>query len=391
MGQRFRRAVDYRVDGQWSKAEAELEVILSEQPDSFSALLQLGIVLRMQRRHEEAVDVHRRAATLYPHSVALLHQLAEDYDAQGEKQVAREIRNRVLRDFPAQSLVVMRRRRDQALVAKAWEKAQRWQEKIEACLRETAEDADLKGDAGVRRGLTYQQGVVLLEKDRPADAAQIFRQLLADEPRFLPAGIMLGEAELLQGNEEAAFEQWRLGFESTGSPLFLQRFEDYFIEAEEPARAIENLRQIIIRSDNNLLPRFFLGRLYYRLEMHEEALRVLKDLAEPMDAAPTYHYLLGRIHRRRNDNDLAMDSYGRCLQSLNMGVASYSCDTCGTAYGEWQDRCDECGTWNSVDLDIRSEQISSTELGLIERPVWGGYGPLDEPAAEPSDDDLPVQ
>jgi len=239
----LRRAIDYHADGQWSKAAAELELVLTERPEEFMGLLLQGEVLRNQGRTSEAVEIHRRASVLYPRSVVLLYQMAEDYDALGEEQVAREIRNRVLRDFPGQGLRIMRRRRDLHLAERDWEEALRWHEKIEALVEDRVSPSGERAEgvsgreAGVSLGLTYQRAMTLLEKDRPAEAAQIFRRLLEQEPRFVPAGIMLGEAELYQGNEELALDEWKRGFTSTGSPVFLQRIEDYFIDAAEPARA----------------------------------------------------------------------------------------------------------------------------------------------------------
>ncbi len=244
---RFRRAVDFHSDGQLGKAAAALEELLTERPEHFATMLHFGQVLRQQGATTEALEVHRRASTLYPRSVALLYQLAEDYDASGEEQVASEIRNRVLRDYPDHGVEVMRRRRDQAMAAGDWDEAVRWQEKIGALLKETADAASLEREASVSRGLTYQRGVALLEKDRPADAAAIFRELLEQEPLFVPAGIMLGEAELMLDNEEAALDDWRQGFKRTGSPVFLQRIEDHFIESEQPVAG--NLRGITAQVD----------------------------------------------------------------------------------------------------------------------------------------------
>lgn len=371
--QRLRRAFDYHADGLWSKAAAELEVVLTDRPQEFSALLLYGEALRQQGKTEEGLDVHRRASVLYPRSIALLYQLVEDYEALGDEQVAREIRNRILRDFTGQGLAVMRRRRDGALAARDWEEALRWHEKVEGVLRDSGDTRNLEREVTVSLGLTYQRAVALLEKDRPAEAAQIFRKLLEQELRFVPAGIMLGEAELLQDNEELALEEWKRGFLSTGSPVFLQRIEDYFIEAAEPARAIETLRVLIARADNDLLLRFFLGRLYYRLEMQDEALKVLASIAEPMSSSPTYHYLIARIRQRGGDHRGAVASFAACLQRLGVPNAAFACHACAAKYDEWQDRCSVCGTWNSVELDVQAEQLSEEELGVAERPVWGGY------------------
>ncbi len=368
--QRYRRAVDLAVDGQSAKAAAELEGLLGEKPEDFATLVRYGEVLRGLGRTDDALEAHRRASLLYPQSVALLYQLAADYEARGEAAVAEEVRSRILRDFPGQGLEVMRRRRAEAMAASRWEEALRWQDKIEALVADNGDRALLEKEQEVDQGLTYQRGLGLLEADRPAEAAAVFRKLLQQEPRFIPATIMLGEAELLQDNEAAALEEWRRGFRTTGSPIFLQRFEDYFIENEEPARAIETLQKLSGDKERDLLVRFFLGRLYYRLEMLDEASRVLESLGERLDLSPTYHYLVGCIRQRRSDLPHAIGHYLTALQRLRLPAARYLCARCATQYPEWQGRCTGCGAWSTIDLDLEDVQLAPEDSSLIDRPVW---------------------
>ena len=380
---RFRRATDFHFDGQLAKAAGSLDELLTERPEHFATLLRFGQALREKGDTDKALEVHRRASVLYPRSVALLYQLAEDYDATGETQVAHEIRNRILRDFPDHGLEVMRRRRDQAMAGGQWDEAVRWHEKIAALLEETGDAQALERESTVSQGLSYQSAVALMEKERPAEAAVIFKELLEQEPRFIPAGIMLGETELLQDSEEGALDEWRRGFKRTGSPVFLQRIEDHYIEAEAPARAIETLRSLIAQADNDLLLRFFLGKLYYRLEMHDEALKLLEGVGERLDASPTYHFLLGRIRQRRNDQLGSTARYLTCLKRLGVSVNTFTCTACGQKHAEWQDRCAACGSWNSVELGTRDEQLNAEELGGARLPVWGGYSSREDgPAAE---------
>ncbi len=369
----FRRAVDYQADGQWSRASGELAALLAEQPEEFATLLLHGEVLRHEGKVREALEVHRRASVLYPHSVAVLYQLAEDYEVLGEGEVARQIRDRVLRDYPGIGLQVLRRRRNTALGAGDWKSASQLQEKIQTLLSDTADTDGVERENGVRLGLAYQEAVSLLEARRVEEARQLLRRLLDDEPRFVPAAIMLGEAAVVDGDDAQALAEWRAGYESTGSPIFLQRIEDHFIESARPLEAIEMLHELIADAGNDLLPRFFLGRLYYRLEMHAEALKALDGLGERIHCSPTYHLLLARIHERRGELSRAVESYLASLQEAGMTTAEYVCGICRAKFSSWQDRCDHCGSWNSVEFDFEEEKISAEELGVRSRPVWAVY------------------
>ena len=172
------------------------------------------------------------------------------------------------------------------------------------------------------------------------------------------------------GREEAALVTWRSGYRETGSPVFLHRIEDYLIEVEQPARAIETLRQLIAEAENDLLPRFYLGRLYYRLEMHDEALKQLAAVEERIRSSPTFHYLVARIHERRGDLARAIESYSRCVRQLGLGSAEYACRACGARSADWRDACAACGSWNAVELAFEEEKLSAEALGVVEVPVW---------------------
>ncbi|MGB6363253.1 MAG: tetratricopeptide repeat protein [Thermoanaerobaculia bacterium] len=368
-----RRGVDLQADGQWGPAATEYEAYLAAYPEHFETLGRYGETLRHLGRGEEALEVHRRASVLYPQSAAILYELAEDYEVLGETDVALQLRDRILREFPSMGLRVMRRQRSAALGAQDWKGAMRLQQRIEALLEEHGGEAELERENGVRLGLAYQQGVEHLEADEVEEARAVFGQILEQEPRFVPAFIMRGEAALMSGDDDEALADWLRGFEATGSPVFLQRIEDHFIERENPLLAIETLHGLIADSRSDLLPRFFLGRLYYRLEMHEEALKVLAGLEERIRKSPTFHYLLARIRERRGEMHKAVDSYRSFVRESGLRSAEYSCGLCRTSYEIWQARCAVCGSWNSVELDFAEESVSADELGARKVPMWAVY------------------
>ena len=368
-----RRGADLQADGQWGRAATEYEAYLAAHPEHFETLVRYGEALRHLGRGEEALEVHRRASVLYPQSAAILYELAEDYEVLGETDVAQQLRDRILREFPSMGLRVMRRRRSAALSAQDWKRAMRLQHRIESLLEEHGGEAELEREEGVRWGLAYQQGVEHLEADEVEEARAVFDQILEQEPTFVPAFIMRGEAALMSGDDDEALADWRRGFEATGSPVFLQRIEDHFIERENPLLAIETLHGFIADSRSDLLPRFFLGRLYYRLEMHEEALKVLAGLEDRIRKSPTFHYLLARIRERRGEMDEAVESYRSSVRESGIRSAEYICGLCRTRFEIWQARCAACGSWNSVELDFDEESVSAEELGVRKVPMWAVY------------------
>ena len=359
------------MDGQWGKAAEELEFVLKSRPNEFDALLRHGICLRQGGRPAEALEVHRRAAVIFPQSVALLYQMALDYLALGQENVAEELYSRIAREHPQTSLQVLVRRREKALEEERWRKAADLQRQIDELFGDSGQTGITEKQFSL--GLLYQQGVRLLEEDRGPEAARVFEDLLAQEARFIPAAIMLGEAALMSDQEDQAVAAWLHGYEETGSPTFLRRIEDHFIERSQPEDAIETFWALIGKADNDLLPRFILGRLYYRLEMHSEALRVLRSIQERVASSPTYHYLLARIHERQGNMDEALEEYFAVAQQAGVPEQEYLCSACGGKYPDWRARCERCGSWNSIEMDFQEERMSLGELGIQEAPVWGAY------------------
>ncbi len=361
----YRRAVDSLADGQWSRAEGEFASVLQERPEDFGALLGSGAALRGAGKLDQALEVHRKASVLYPQSVALLYELAEDYAAAGEPDVAVEVRGRVLREISGSGLRVLRAQRGEAMAAEDWKRAFELQERIEAL----AGAGDLAGERDLRRGLDYERGVAALHDGSNDEAKRIFHKLLDEEPSFAPASIMLGEVLAIEGRNEAAVDEWQRGYEQTASPTFLQRIEDHYIEIGDPANAIHRLHELSAREDG-LVAKFFLGRLYYRLEMHEEAGKVLKAIAEPFANSPTYHLLIARIAERRGDGAKAAEHYRHCVKHAGLTEADYRCTECHAPHPDWSGRCGECGAWNALELDFEEEQVSEELVAAILRPVW---------------------
>jgi lipopolysaccharide biosynthesis regulator YciM len=181
--------------------------------------------------------------------------------------------------------------------------------------------------------------------------------------------VRLGEAFAEQGNEAEATQAWFAGFESTGSPIFLTFLEEFHLKREQPMAAIEALKRCIASARKDTLPRFYLGKLYFRLEMLDDAAVALSSLEGRASYAPTLHYLLGRIHERRGNPRGANAEYRRVIKEMELVQLEYGCRSCGETLMEWSDRCPTCSSWNSIEVNFR-EEIPLEELGLAPAPIY---------------------
>jgi lipopolysaccharide biosynthesis regulator YciM len=181
--------------------------------------------------------------------------------------------------------------------------------------------------------------------------------------------VRLGEALRAQSLLAEAVESWFHGFESTGSPIFLTVLEEHFLDQEQPLAAIEALKRCVARARKDTLPRFYLGKLFFRLEMLDDALGVLQALDGRASYAPTLHYLLGRIHERRRNWRDASTEYRKVIKEMELVQLEYRCRACSETRADWAPRCASCGQWNTIEVDFR-EEISLEELGLAPAPVY---------------------
>ena len=107
--------------------------------------------------------------------------------------------------------------------------------------------------------------------------------------------------------------------------------------------------------------------------MNDEALRILQAVRERVRRSPIYHYLLARLHERRGELEESVEAYVTCIEQAGIPASEYICRICGSTESSWQAHCDQCGAWNSIEVDLDEERLSVSDLGLKERPVWTAW------------------
>jgi lipopolysaccharide biosynthesis regulator YciM len=354
------------LEGREDEALGHFRGVLERDSKHFNTLLKIGEVLRHQEKFTEAIEFHRKAHHLKEDDTRPLYALVEDYEAKGDLDRARAVLGKII-GINKHSVAAWRKLRALYVKERLWSKALEAHQRVEryAAAADPARDAD----QGVGMGVRYEMASERLESGRARDAVGDLRKILKDAPAFIPAHVKLGEALVREGQESEGLESWYAGFERTGSPVFLTVLEEHFLQREQPLGAIEALKRCIAASRKDTLPRFHLGKLYFRLEMLDDALTVLSSLEGRASYAPTLHYLLGRIHERRKNHREASVQYRKVIKEMDLVQLEYRCRVCDQTLMEWTDRCTECQEWNTVEVNFR-EEISPEELGLSSAPVY---------------------
>ncbi|MGC8762305.1 MAG: tetratricopeptide repeat protein [Acidobacteriota bacterium] len=360
----YLKGLDAALGSRPLEAIAHFQRSLEAFPGYLPALLQLGNALRQAGRPREALVYHLKALEHRPKDVPTLYALAEDAILMEDHEEAKR-HLRAIQDLqPRRALKALRMLRTLYIRESNWTAALEIQRNITAARVREEERAE---DAPYTPGLLYQIGVDLLAQERNREAAQQFQKVRAKYPHFQPAYLKLAEALLLEGREEEAVEVYLDGYRRNASPPCLLAMEQLYLDKGDPEGAIARYRALIDSADRKVLPKFLLGRFYYRLEAYDRAEALFREIRENIGQSGLLEYYLGRIRERRGDTAAACGHYREVIRILNPFELNYTCSGCGAKAPEWRDFCSTCLKWDTFAPLFRDELLQELQAP---RPVF---------------------
>lgn len=343
ISERMQDARDLVAHGLPREAKGILESILEQRREHIPARMLLGEILIKTGSPEEAVKLYGAICADEPDQVEARYQLAEALMAVRNPEASVSVLNKLAADHPKKALRAWRRLRALHMDAQRWEQAMEAQKKLQSHFA-----SDLtQGEKAQGAALAYQLGMAKVEADQFKDAAQIFQQVLKDEPDFVPAYLSLGRCMILQDQEAQGIEIWLEGFRKTGEGTFLQELEDYFIQLGRPEDGLAVMRRVAATSKHATTAKFFLGKMLYRLEILDEALDLFQEVRSQVVYSPILFFFMAKIHSRRARLDAALNEYRQLLRNLGVLKLRYECAVCNHRTQDYTDRCESCGSWNS--------------------------------------------
>ncbi len=363
ISERMQDARDLVAHGLPREAKEILETILEQRKEHIPARILLGEILIKTGSADEAVKLFQALCDEVPDQVEGRYQLAEALMAVRNPEASVTVLKKLAADHPKKALRAWRRLRAIHMEAQRWEEAAEAHKKL---LTHFASELT-QGEKAQGAALAYQVGMAKVEADQFKDAAQIFQQVIKDEPDFVPAYLSLGRCMILQDQEAQGLEILIEGFRKTGEGTFLQELEDYFIQLGRPEDGLALMRRVAATSQHATTAKFFLGKMLYRLEILDEALDLFQEVRSQVVYSPILFFFMAKIHSRRARLDAALNEYRQLLRNLGVLKQRYECAVCAQRTQDYTDRCDSCGSWNSSHFMFK-------ESDLPEGPVRGETG-----------------
>jgi lipopolysaccharide biosynthesis regulator YciM len=322
--------------------------VLNLDPNHVDTLLRMGITQLRQKNVQEATRLHLKAWNLENDNQEVMFSLSADYEEAKRFDEAIKMYREILRKDPS-NITTLVKLRD------LYHRLNQWEELIETQARLLSNPLgtqELEVEHRKLIGFKYELGRSLLEAGDLEKARKVFRGVIKLDKDFVPAYLGLGEVYLEEGKQKEAGQLWEKSYKLTSSVLLLHRLEDLYLKQGEPGSAIEIYKQAVTWKPQDTILKFFLGKLYYRLEMIDEAFDILTTVDWGEREYPDVHKLLGNIFLRRGSLGLAASEFKKALRFKKQVIVPYFCSNCQHRTTDWAGRCPNCGKWNTLGVNL---------------------------------------
>lgn len=362
------KAKSYDLKGDRDKAIEQLNRIILRAPNVEEAYSFLADLYVSTKEFEKAIEVLNLAETHLGKKESIIFKRAKirAYTKDFLKQEA-ELKDVLkINESNFEALATLR---DLYIAIKRWDDAYGAAKKIVKFINTPDENRRLIG-------IRYEKAYTLFIKHNPSEYDAIIKELkdiISEDKRFTPAYILLAEIYKKTDKLNEAGRVYGRGYSKTGHIIFLSKMEDLYIDRGDPGVILKIYRRILDISPKNNLIEFLYARLCLRLEMIDEAIDMLNTLEAEGADFKGLHKAMAEAYIHRGQMEKAVEEFKYAFPAEHIYIP-FRCDNCQSKKVEWGDFCDNCYSWNTI--NVRKEDFlpsESTELRAIyESEDWIG-------------------
>jgi len=329
-------------------AKEALEDILKEDPEHVDALLRLGEIALVNDDYKKAFEFYKKAKDINPSNLQALLSVETVMEKMQRFDDALRYLEEIL-DRDSENLTALYRKRS------ILERKEKWDELLsveKSIIKLEQNEKDKQREERRRLGYKYEYARSSLENGELEKAEKAFRALIKLDSNFISAYLGIAEVMLMKGETEETINLLEKSFEQLNSVILLARLEDLLISVGEPGRLIRFYKNAVSKNPQDNSLKFLLGKLYYRLEMVDDAMETLNSIDTSVFSTPELNVLKGELYIKRNQVSRALDEFRKASNIKKSVVIPYCCSNCGFEPNDWSGRCPKCLEWNTYRLDV---------------------------------------
>jgi lipopolysaccharide biosynthesis regulator YciM len=353
------QAMNAKASGRNEEAAGHFKKVLQIDSQHIPTLILLGDLYRTQGHAQEALRLHQTAKALDENNVEVLLSLSRDLEDDKRIDEAIVMLREVLK-LDKDCLTAWTRLREIYVNLGRWEDAHGVQEKL---LKGELSDEAIAVQRIWLEGIKYEVGRKLAEGRNYEQARQFFRGCIKLNKNYIPAYIGLGDTWMSEGKTAEAAKWWKESYDATGNVILLHRLEDLFLTIGQPARILQLYHEALQKDSANIILQFYLGKLYYRLEMVDEAVDVLTGIDLGDGHIPDVHKLLGNLYLQKGDLKASIEEFKKSINLKKRLLIPYYCPICDYHTTRWSGRCPRCGKWNTfIASPVIKKDVSDKDI-----------------------------
>ena len=360
------KAKSYDLKGDRDKAIEQLNRVILRAPDIEEGYTSLAKLYASSKEYNKAIEILDLAETHLgkKESILLKKVKIRTFTKEFAKQEAdlKEILKYNESNFEALGML-----RDLYISQKRWDDAYDAAKRIVKFIKTPDESRRLLG-------IRYEKASAIFERNNPSEYDSIVKELkdiISEDKRFIPAYVLLAEIYKKTNKLNEAGRVYGRGYSKTGHITFLSKMEDLFIDRGDPGVILKIYRRILDVATKNNLIEFLYARLCLRLEMIDEAIYTLNALESTGADFKGLHKAMAEAYIHRGQMEKAVEKFRHAFPAEHVYIPFW-CDNCHAKKVEWEDFCDNCYSWNTI--NVRKEDFlrsDSAELqALYESEDW---------------------
>jgi len=339
-------------------------IIAGETPN---VELSIGLAQAFERQgdHQKAIENYNSVLAKYPQNMRALFGAAENWEALGNYTEALDLYKRILaieRDSPK-------------AIQKEWElleKSGQYAEAIEK-YQLSSPTLDSQETQEILSSLYYRLAVQQLKAGDSKNAEQTLKKCQKEYGLYVPSMLLIGNLYMQTGHERDAKRIWETTAGKTLSTVIFRRLEEFYNnqkgDPKENLKPVISLYKRLIEAEDANHLRLALGKLYMKLEVFDEAERILLEFQSQDHSIPQAHLLLADLYHRTDKIDKALEEYRFAAELVDIKIADFKCSKCGAMYEYWADQCTSCKRWGTIEDLFFTRGPKSLLPGLKQKPL----------------------